>query len=134
MQSPILYPLFALVALTFIVLFWMANLRLGAIRRGEVKARYFKLNVGEIPERPAQAANNFRNLFELPVLFYALVALLLITGKADAGQQALAWVFVASRYLHSFIHLSYNNVSHRFLAFLVGMLVLLAMWVKFALF
>ena len=134
MQFPILYPVFALVVLTFSVLFWMARLRIGAMRRGEVSPRYFKLNAGEVPERPAQAANNFRNLFELPVLFYALAALLLITDKADSGQLVLAWVFVASRYLHSFIHLSYNNVSHRFLAFAIGMLVLLAMWVKFGLF
>lgn len=133
MQTAILYPLLALVALTFLVAFWMGALRIGAMRRREVKPAYFKLNTGEIPERPAQAANNFRNLFELPVLFYALVALLLVTERTDGVQVALAWVFVASRYAHSLIHLSYNHVPHRFLAFLIGLLVLLAMWGRFAL-
>jgi hypothetical protein len=55
------------------------------------------------------------------------------TGRADAVQVGLAWVFVASRYAHSFIHLSYNNVLHRFAAFAIGLLILLAMWVRFGL-
>lgn len=129
----ILYPLLLLVLLTFVVVFWMGALRIGAMRRGEVSPRYFKLNTGEIPDLPAQAANHFRNLFELPVLFYTLVALLLVTERADGVQLTLAWLFVASRYVHSLIHLSYNNVSHRFFAFLVGVVTLLAMWVRYAL-
>jgi hypothetical protein len=133
MQAELLYPLFAMVALTFAVAFWMGGLRFAAVRRREVSMRYFRLNAGEIPDRPAQAANNFRNLLEIPVLFYALAALLLATGSADSVQVTLAWIFVASRYLHSAIHLSYNHVPHRFLAFLAGVLVLLVMWVRFAL-
>lgn len=132
MMTLILCALYALVALTFLVGFWMGGLRIGAMRRGEVDPQYFKLNTGQIGDRPAQAANNFRNLFELPVLFYVLIALMLITEDIDGIQVLLAWAFVISRILHSFIHLSYNNVTHRFLAYLAGLLVLLAMWLRFA--
>jgi hypothetical protein len=134
MSGPILYPLFALVALTFAVAFWMGGLRFRAVARRQVHIRYFRLNAGqEVPPRVAQAANHYRNLFELPVLFYALIGVLLATGRADAVQVGLAWAFVASRYVHSFIHLSYNNVLHRFAAFATGLLILLAMWVRLGL-
>lgn len=132
MQTAILAPLFALVALTFAVNMWMAALRIRAVQRGEVQYRYFKLLQGDIPELPLQAANNFRNLLELPVLFYALIALLVATGLDDSVQVALAWAFVASRYAHSLIHLSYNSVPHRLTAFSLGVVILLVMWIRFA--
>lgn len=129
----ILYPVFALVALTFAVGFRMGGLRIAAMRRKEVNPRYFKLNAGaEIPVKVAQAANNYANLFELPLLFYTLVALLLATGRVDALQLGLAWAFVASRAAHSLIHLGSNNVPRRFFCFAAGLLILIAMWVVFA--
>lgn len=80
-----------------------------------------------------QAADNYRNLFEMPVLFYTLCIILLVTGKADASYVSLAWVYVALRYLHSAIHCSYNNVNHRFMAFGASCVVVWAMWVRLAL-
>lgn len=131
MTTLLLFSVYALVVLTFLVGFWMGGVRIAAMRRGEVDPQYFRLNMGEIGDKPAQASNNFRNLFELPVLFYVLIALMLIQDDVDATQLALAWVFVISRYVHSLIHLSYNNVVHRFLAYATGLLVLLAMWLRF---
>lgn len=132
MTTLLLTAVYALVALTFLVAFWMGCIRITAMRRGEIDPQYFKLNTGVVGDKPAQAANNFRNLFELPVLFYVLVVLMLIMDDVDTTQLVLAWVFVISRYLHSLIHLSYNNVTHRFLAYVVGLLVLLIMWLRFA--
>lgn len=78
------------------------------------------------------AADNFRNLFELPVLFYALCILLMLTQTSGAFFQISAWVFVALRVLHSGIHLSYNRVMHRFYAYLLSSLTLWVMWGAFA--
>ncbi len=83
---------------------------------------------------PVQApADNLRNLFEVPVLFYALAALLVATGLADAMQVSLAWSYVALRALHSVIHVTWNRVVHRFAAYVASCAELFAMWLRFAL-
>ncbi len=78
------------------------------------------------------AADNFRNLFELPVLFYALCILLMHTQQLSSFFINCAWVFVALRIVHSGIHLSYNRVMHRFYAYLLSSLTLWLMWGTFA--
>jgi hypothetical protein len=78
------------------------------------------------------AADNFRNLFELPVLLFAICPALYVTGHVIPLQLGLAWAFVLSRYAHSFIHVTYNRVMHRFQVYLLGMICVLAMWVIFA--
>ncbi len=80
-----------------------------------------------------QAADNYRNLFEMPVLFYALCILLVVLNRADGTYVTLAWLFVALRYAHSAIHCSYNNVNHRFLAFGASTVLVWAMWARLAL-
>ena len=80
-----------------------------------------------------QAADNYRNLFEMPVLFYAICILLLVLNKADGTYAVLAWLFVALRYAHSAIHISYNNVNHRFIAFGASCVVVWMMWGRLAL-
>jgi hypothetical protein len=85
-----------------------------------------------LPEAPAmQAADNFRNLFEVPVLFYALCALSLATGLTPYWLVAGLWLFVALRGVHSFIHCTYNKVMHRFAAFVASFLLLVLLWVAF---
>lgn len=130
----ILNPVFVVVFLTFAVAFWMGRQRLGAIGRGDVRMSHFRVRSADpVPPRVAQASNNYSNLLELPILFYALAALMLVTEQADDWQVGLAWAFALSRVAHSLIHLTYNNVTHRFLAFAIGMVVLLVMWVRFLL-
>ena len=80
-----------------------------------------------------QAADNYRNLFEMPVLFYAICILLLVLNKADGTNTTPAWLFVALRYAHSAIHITYNNVNHRFLAFGASCVVVWVMWGRLAL-
>ena len=79
-----------------------------------------------------RAADNFRNLFELPVLFYAAVFVAHATGQTGALVLSLCWLFVLSRVVHSAIHCTVNVVKLRFLAYLVGGLVLWALWVVLA--
>jgi hypothetical protein len=78
-----------------------------------------------------QAADNFRNLFEVPVLFFALAAIALATGHVPEWLVFGAWLYVALRVLHSLIHCTYNKVYHRLTVFLASFILLVVMWVAF---
>jgi len=131
-QNLILYPVFAQAALTFGVGIWLARLRFAAVKRGDLSPRYFAINRGgEVPEYLAKVHNNYNNLLELPILFYAVTALLLITVKVEPAQVVLAWIFTGSRLVHTYIHTTYNNIRHRLRAFLVGAGSLIFMWCLF---
>lgn len=78
-----------------------------------------------------QAADNFRNLFEVPVLFYALVAVSLAVHHTPIWLAYGAWVYVALRVVHSFIHCTYNKVMHRLTAFLSSVVLIVGLWVFF---
>jgi hypothetical protein len=67
-----------------------------------------------------QASDNYRNLFEMPVLFYALALYLFVTGQVDQIYVSAAWVFVAFRTLHSIVHSTFNRVSLRFGLYMVS--------------
>ena len=108
----VLLPVFAQVALTFGLLLWMARGRAAA--RGETRK-----DVGD--------------QFELPVLFYVLIALALPLRHADFLIVLLSWVFVITRFVHAGIFVNSNDVRQRSLASLAGVVVLLVMWIYFAL-
>lgn len=78
-----------------------------------------------------QAADNFRNLFEVPVLFYSLVAAAIGTGVVPPWLVIGAWLFVALRVVHSAIQCTYNKVMHRFRAYIAGFLVIVVLWIGF---
>ena len=125
----ILAPLFVQVALTFCLLFWMGYARVRVIRRREVRVSDIALGQPAWPARPTQAANAYRNQFELPVLFYVLA---IIARKADFLFVVMSWIFVILRIVHAGIHTSSNDVPQRFYAFLAAAIVLLLMWIIFA--
>jgi hypothetical protein len=129
----ILLPVFVQVGLTLFLAFWMAAVRTSSITRGEVKMRDVALGQPAWTERGTKIGNAFRNQFELPVLFYVLVVLAIIARKADLLFVVMSWIFVVSRIVHAAIHTGFNNVPHRFYAFAVGAIVLLLMWIIFAL-
>lgn len=129
----VLLPVFVQVALTFALLYWSGYVRVGHTRRGEVKLRDIALRQANWPEQATKIGNSLLNQFEIPVLFYALVAFALLTRKADLAFVVLSWIFVLSRLLHAFIHTTSNRVSRRFYAYSVGTVTLLVMWVIFAL-
>ena len=76
-----------------------------------------------------QIADNFRNLFETPVLFFALAAIALATGYVPDWLVLCSWVYFALRLLHSLIHCTYNKVYHRLTVFLASVGLLVGMWV-----
>ena len=130
--AAVLLPVFVQVGLTFFLLFWMGAVRLRALKGREVRVGDIALRQPAWPERPTQISNAYDNQFQLPVLFYALVPLALITRKADLLFVVLSWIFVATRLAHAAIHTTSNNVQQRFMAFLAGAIVLLIMWIVFA--
>jgi hypothetical protein len=129
--SAVILPVLVQVGLTFILLFRMGRSRLAHLRTGEVQVKDIALGERNWPKRILQLQNSYQNQFELPVLFYALVALALITRKADLVFVVIAWLFVASRLVHAYIHTTSNKIAWRFQSFVVGVLILAAMWVIF---
>jgi len=130
--ATILLPLFVLVALTFALLFWMGLSRIGALKAGQVKIGDIALGQTNWPPRVQQISNSYASQFQLPVLFYVLTVLEMFTRHADFLFLVLAWLFVLTRFVHVYIHTTTNYVRHRFNAFLVGAVILLAMWIIFA--
>jgi hypothetical protein len=128
----ILAPLFVLVALTFVLLAWMGAVRFAAVRRGEVRVKYTALGQSNWPPRVQQISKCYHNQFQLPVLFYVLTILALFLRKADLLFVVMAWIFVVLRIVHAAIHVTSNHVGRRFQAFAAGAVVLLLMWVIFA--
>jgi hypothetical protein len=128
-----LLPVFVEVLLIFVLMGFMGRARVGSIARGEVKSEDIALDNRNYDVRSRQFANCFSNQFELPVLFFALIAFILITRVGDILLLVLAWIFVLTRLAHAYIHTTNNNVSWRFGAYALGVTALLAMWVIFAL-
>jgi hypothetical protein len=128
----VLLPLFVQVGLTFVLLFWMGTVRTRAIRKREVKMRDIALGQPAWPEHTTKVGNSFRSQFEVPVLFYVLVVLAIIARKADLLFVVMSWIFVLTRIVHAAIHTGSNYVPNRFYAYLAGVIVLLAMWIIFA--
>jgi hypothetical protein len=129
----VLLPVFVLIGLTFGLLLWMAGARRGALVGGETKIRDIALGQANWPARATQIGNCFKNQFELPLLFYALIALALPLRHADLFIVLMSWVFVVTRFAHAGIFVTSNDVGRRSLAWFAGVLVLLAMWLYFAL-
>jgi hypothetical protein len=129
MRNAIFWPLIAQVVLVALV----AG-RLYATRIAEIRARRIdpqslattRTAAGALQD--IAAADNFRNLFEVPVLFFAVCCALAITDTVTSAQLALAWTFVGLRAAHSLIHVTYNRVMHRFGVYIASTLCVLAMW------
>ena len=129
----VLLPVFVLIGLTFALLLGMAGARRGALVGGQTKVRDIVMGQPNWPTRATQIGNCFKNQFELPVLFYILIAIALPLRHADLIIVLLSWVFVVTRFIHAGIFVTSNDLNQRSLAWFAGVLVLLAMWLYFAL-
>jgi hypothetical protein len=131
-QVAILYPVFVQVLLTLAVYGLLGLARSRALNSAGRTRGGGDLAMGRFawPEDAEKRANNQRNQFELPVLFYAVVAFALIAGGADLAMIVLAWAFVLSRIVHAAIHIGPNKVRWRGPAFAAGFLIVAAMWAK----
>ncbi len=132
-QNLIIFPCFALFVLTGTVLVKMFLTRVRSIKSGEIDPRYFKTYAGnvELPKHAVYLSRNLTNLFEAPTLFYVLSLFILFTQALDATLLTLAWLYVASRTFHTFIHITKNKIMPRLIIYAIGWIILLIMWILF---
>ncbi len=132
MNHIVLLPVFVQITLTFVLALWMGGARFLAVRSRAVRPKDIVLGQPAWPARVTQIDRAYHNQLELPLVFYALAAFVLVSGVATATFVWMEWVFVALRLVHAFIHVTSNHLLARFLAFASGVFVLLAMWIWFA--
>ena len=128
----IIAPAVAQAFLTLTLLFVMAFWRFRAFRAGDVQVIDRAASKIVWPRYAAQAERSFLNQFETPLLFFVLIAFLAITRMWDPLFVTLAWVWVAMRIAHAFVHCTSNRLSLRFPTFIAGVVVLVVMWALFA--
>lgn len=120
-QDAIFSPLFATLFLTLLVWVYMYIRRINFITRGNISPKDLAIPGKLAQIEPPQVSNpsdNFKNLFEIPVIFYGLVLYLFITNQVDTIYVTAAWIFVIFRALHSLVHCTFNIVMLRFYLYL----------------
>jgi hypothetical protein len=124
--ASILWPLLAHVGLVFALYAWLTVARARAVRRGEVGQSAFVLGREE-PIEVARITRNLANQFELPMIFYAAVILLIALGQVTTVDLAAAWIFVAGRIVHTLVQTLTDNVSLRGQVFMINFLAVAAL-------
>lgn len=129
-----LYPIAALAFFTFVFLYLSFFRRYNAVKKGSVSIKYFQrfdpgVSASPVPVHIELGRNHFTNLFETPVLFYTAGVLSIALGIDSSLLNLIAWLYVAARVVHCFIHCGTNNVIHRMLVFQFSIILLMAMWV-----
>ena len=131
MPAAILLPAAALVAWSLVVWIWMLVTRVPAMQKARIhpeKAKHTRSAVYDVlPSEVRQVADNYHHLMEQPTIFYALVMVLAVSGKATALDAGLAWAYVGLRIVHSLWQNTRNVVMIRFYLFIASTLVLFPM-------
>ena len=130
-KTLILYPAIAMMILTLFVYAKSYFNFVKAKKSNAIKFSYFKTYQGEAPDYVNVSRQTLKNQFELPIFFYFLISIILVFDKVSQLDLILAWIFVASRYVHCYIRLSTNHVPHRAKVFKLGMLVLIVWWIVY---
>jgi len=127
------WPAVTMAALTLVVWMRMYRARISEMKRERIHPQSVALSA-QIAARlkDTRASDNFRNLFELPVLFYLALGVAAQTAQVTALTLALAWTFVALRIAHSAIQCTYNKVMHRFYVYFSGGVALWVLWAVLA--
>jgi hypothetical protein len=129
----LIQPIITLICLTALVWVLMYVYRNMAVIRGIATISYYQTYTKDVPaewvERPART---FMNLLEVPLLFYVVCLLMLQTDQWDSVQLSLAWLFVASRYLHAIVYIGLNYVPLRLATYMMGCITLAVIWYRFA--
>jgi hypothetical protein len=128
-NTAILYPIaMQLLLIALIGLLTVTMRRKGALA-GEIRLSRFKvMNLEGIEAKYVIPGNSYNNQFQIPMLFIAFVLFALQFQLVDTFFVYASWFFVALRYAHAYVHLTYNNVIHRLLCFASGVLVLFTCW------
>ncbi|TWF57359.1 hypothetical protein FHW37_1021002 [Neorhizobium alkalisoli] len=121
------WPMIAHAALVFILYYLLSVRRVAAVKSGSAAAQQFKENLSE-PEESLLVHNNLKNQFELPMLFHAGALAIYATNADNIITIVLAWVFVISRYAHSYVHITSNRLRYRRPLFMIGFAATVVLW------
>ncbi|MEZ5856969.1 MAG: MAPEG family protein [Hyphomicrobiaceae bacterium] len=133
--TAIILPVAVQAALTLAVLIAMGPARARSMREDHLSLddRDVRLGLNHWSDQALKTANNYKNQFEMPVLFYAVAAFAMLAGAVDVGMVTIAWIFVLSRIVHAAIHIGPNIVMLRGISFAVGVFALATMWIRLVL-
>lgn len=129
MTLKLIYPALAQILWSFVVLVIMFQRRRKAFASREVDLADVAVSTERYPDPARLAAANFSNQFETPVLFFALVLIAIHVGATGYVMAALAWLYVATRVVHTLIHTGSNRLQNRALVFAIGIAALVFMWI-----
>jgi hypothetical protein len=127
-QNAIFSPFLAMVFLTLLVWVYMYIRRISFITRRKIHSQDLAVPGALAQISPPSVSNpsdNLKNLFEIPVLFYALILYIFITKQVDKVYVNAAWIFVIFRVSHSIVHCTFNLIMLRFYLYLFATL---AVW------
>jgi hypothetical protein len=125
----ILFPVVALATLTFAVLLLIPLRRFRAGAAGQVAFDDFRYGESaRVPPEVSLPNRNMMNLLELPLLFYVACLTYYATDRVNGTALVLAWAYVALRISHSVIHVTYNRVRDRLIAFAASNVILVMLW------
>lgn len=131
-QVQIFLPMLLVVALTYVAFAAMAGGRAGAMKTG-IDPNFYKAHQGgQEPEATVVKVRHYHNLLELPTVFYAACLTAFALAAVGTWTLVFAWGYAVARLVQSAVHLSYNNPAHRGLAFVLGVVFTLALWVNVA--
>lgn len=133
-QETIFSPFFAMILLTFIVWVYMYVRRIRFITSRKLTPKELEpIAFAQLsPPSVSNPSDNFKNLFEMPILFYSLVLYLFLTKQVDTVYVTAAWGFVLFRTMHSTVHCTFNRVMLRFYLYLLASTALWFMAVRAA--
>jgi hypothetical protein len=124
-QDSIFSPFFAMVFLTLFVWIYLYIRRIRFITKNKIRSQDLTVSGALAKISPPFVSNpsdNFKNLFEIPVIFYALVLYLFVTKQVDTLYVSAAWIFVIFRAFHSIVHCTFNLIMLRFYLYLFSTL------------
>ncbi|MGN7292204.1 MAPEG family protein [Rhizobium sp. SAFR-030] len=130
-NEAMIWPMIAHAALVLALYVQLSRRRVAAVKAGRATVAQFRENLRE-PEESLFVHNNLKNQFELPMFFHIVCLALFAVDGDNIGTVVLAWLFVASRYVHAYIHVTTNRIRHRRPAFIAGVATLLGLWVWLA--
>jgi len=128
-QFSLVYPMLAMVILTFVVLITLFINRVQFVRKGKISPFYYKIYRGEVePDKLLKLSQHVSNIFEAPTLFYVGCLAAMIISEQSMLFLSLAWAYVFLRAAHAYIHIGSNKLKWRIAVYFTGWLVLLSMW------
>ena len=133
MNQPLFWPMLAYALWMSLLAFTLMVTRLKAVLKREVPVQYFKIYQGfNLPEKMAVWGRHYDNQFQLPLLFFITCLTAISLNRVTEITLILAWIFVVSRWAHSFVHLTTNYIPYRLIAFAFGWTAVLLMWIQLA--